>query len=121
MSERAFMTHSSAIRQDRGGISNGDTAVHKTLIKTLGLSVATAALALFAYGASAQAPAKKEPAAAKPAACNSLKDEAACKARTDCEWVSASIDPKTKKEKKKAYCKSKPKPKEPPKKAEPKK
>ena len=53
--EQAFTTHSSAVRQDRvRGSTMETTAVHKTLVKTLGISVATAALALFAYGASAQ-------------------------------------------------------------------
>ena len=79
--------------------------MHKTLIKTLGISVATAALALFAYGAQAQAPAaKKEPAAKKPAACTKLK-EADCKARTDCTFSAAVMDEKTKKVKTKASCK----------------
>ncbi len=81
------------------------------VIRGVGVFAIAAAVAVFAFGVQAQAP-KKE-AAKKPPACNSLKDEAACKARTDCEWVSASIDPKTKKEKRKAYCKSKPKPKAP--------
>jgi hypothetical protein len=35
--------------------------------------------------------------------------EADCTARTDCSWVKASIDAKTGKEKRKAYCRSKPK------------
>jgi hypothetical protein len=93
------------------------TAVQKTLVKTLGISVATAALALFAYGASAQEK-KKEPAAKKPAACAKLK-EADCKARTDCVFTAAVMDEKTKKVKTKASCKAAPK--EPAKKPEPKK
>jgi hypothetical protein len=93
------------------------TAVHKTLVKTLGISVATAALALMAYGASAQEK-KKEPAAAKPAACKTIKAQAGCEGRTDCSWVAESKDDKGK-VKAKAYCRAKPK--EPAKKPEPKK
>ena len=93
------------------------TAVHKTLVKTLGISVATAALALFAYGASAQE--KKEPAAKKPPACKTIKAQAGCEARAaDCTWVAESKDDKGK-VKAKAYCRAKPK--EPAKKADPKK
>jgi hypothetical protein len=83
------------------------TAVHKTLVKSLGLSVATVALALMAYGASAQekaAPAKKAPA------CKTIKQQADCEARaTDCNWVGESKDDKTGKVKARAYCRSKPK------------
>ena len=84
--------------------------MHKTLLKTFGISAATVALALFGYAAQAQAP-KKEPPKKPPPACNTLKDEAACKARDDCTWVSRSIvDAKTKKVKTKAaYCHAKPK------------
>ena len=76
------------------------TAVHKTLLKTLGISAATAALAFFAYGAAAQE--KKMAPAKKPAACTTLKDDAACKARDDCSWT----EPKGKA---KGACKAKPK------------
>ena len=66
-------------------------------------------------------PAKpKKKAEPKPPACNTLKDETGCGAREDCTWVAASIDTKTQKEKRKAYCRSKPKAKAPAKKAEPK-
>ena len=82
--------------------------MRKTLLKTLGISVATATLALFAYGASAQDAKKKEPAK-KMAACSTLKDEAACTARDDCTWTAA-------KGKAKAACKAKPKAKAPAKK-----
>jgi hypothetical protein len=81
------------------------TAVHKTLLKTLGISATAAALALFAYGATAQE--KKAAPAKKPAACTTLKDEAACKAREDCTWA----EPKGKA--KKGSCKAKPKAKAP--------
>ena len=109
------------------------TAVRNTLLKTLGISAATAALAVFGYTAQLQAQAtptpKAEPKAAakKPAPppkCTTLKTQAPCEAREDCAWTQASIDPKTKKQKKAAYCHTKPKApaaKEPAKKAEPKK
>ena len=106
--------------------------MRNTLLKTFGLSAATAAVAVFGYTAQVQAqatPPKAEPKAAmkKPAAppkCTTLKTQAPCEAREDCAWTQASIDPKTKKQKKAAYCHAKPKPpakKEPAKKAEPKK
>jgi hypothetical protein len=47
--------------------------------------------------------------APKPPACKTLKEEDACKAREDCTWVKASVDAKTGKEKRKAYCRTKPK------------
>jgi len=94
------------------------THVHKTLARTLGISVATAALALFAYGASAQEK-KKEPAKKPPPACKTLKAQAGCEGRSaDCTWVAESKDDKGK-VKAKAYCRAKPK--EPAKKADPKK
>jgi hypothetical protein len=77
------------------------TAVHTTLLKTLGISAATAALAFFAYGASAQDK-KPTPPPKKPVACAKL-DEAACKAREDCTWT----EPKGKA--KKGTCATKPK------------
>ena len=85
----------------RAGTTMEMTAVHNTLLKTLGISAATAALALFAYGAVAQE--KKAAPAKKPAACTTLKDEAACKAREDCTWA----EPKGKA--KKGTCKAAPK------------
>lgn len=93
------------------------------ILRGLGVAVAAATLVLGAYGVQAQAPKKETAKAAekKPATCNSLKDETACKARADCEWVSAVVDAKTKKEKRKAYCRSKPKPKAPVKKDDKKK
>jgi hypothetical protein len=92
------------------------TAVRKILLKTLGLSGAIVALALFGYAAQAQAP-KKEPApkAAKapaPPKCTGLKEEAACTARDDCVWTPG-------KGKKKGSCKAKPKAKAAPVKKEP--
>jgi hypothetical protein len=77
--------------------------MYKTGFVTLGLSVAVLALTMLAVDVSAQAP------PAQPA-CNTIKEEAACKARTDCSWVKASVDPKTGKEKRRAYCRRKPAP-----------
>jgi len=73
----------------------------------LGLSAAAVIIAALVYGGvSAQ---ERRTAEAKAAACNSLKDESACGGREDCSWVAASVDPKTNKEKRRAYCRSKPK------------
>jgi hypothetical protein len=44
-------------------------------------------------------------------ACNTIKEETACKADATCTWIAALMDQKTGKQKRKAYCKSKPKPK----------
>jgi hypothetical protein len=46
-------------------------------------------------------------APAKQAACTSLKDEAGCGARDDCQWTAAVVD-SSGKEKRKASCKRKP-------------
>jgi hypothetical protein len=92
--------------------------VRNLLLKSIGISAAAAALAVFSYGAQVQAQAakkeepkaaaKKEPAKKPPPACTTLKTEAACKARDDCAWTAESVDAKTKK-KTKAACKAKPK------------
>lgn len=75
---------------------------------------AIATLMLFAFAANAQqkAPEKAEPATkTKPkSACNAIADEAACKANATCTWIAAVMDKQTGKQKRKAYCKSKPKP-----------
>jgi hypothetical protein len=83
----------------------------------LSLAVAMgAAITLFAGGAQAQqkAPEKAAPAAKaapKPKSlCNSLTDEAACKANDTCSWIAALTDAKTGKQKRKAYCRTKPTP-----------
>ena len=82
------------------------------LHKILGLSAAAIVAVAMAYGG-AHAETKKKsdttPATPAAAACKTLTDETACKDRTDCGWVSASIDKKSGKEKRKAYCRSKPK------------
>jgi len=93
------------------------TAVQKTLLKTLGISASAALIAMFAYGASAQE--KKPDPPKKAPACKTIKAQAGCEARAaDCGWVAESKDDKGK-VKAKAYCRAKPK--EPPKKPEPKK
>jgi hypothetical protein len=77
-------------------------------IKILQLSAAALVLSAFAYGGVSAAEKKKD--AAKAPACNSLKEEAGCEARTDdCSWVAAVKDAKTGKEKRRAYCRAKPK------------
>ena len=76
--------------------------------------VAATALAMFAFAADAQqkAPEKAEPATkTKPkSACNAIADEAACKANATCTWIAAVMDKQTGKQKRKAYCKTKPTP-----------
>jgi len=92
------------------------TTVHKTLVKTLGISAAAALFAVFAFGASAQEkkmdPPKKAEVVKKakaPPACKTLKAQAGCEARAaDCTWVAESKDDKGK-VKAKAYCRAKPK------------
>jgi len=76
--------------------------------KMLQLSAAALLLSAFAYGGVSAAEKKKEAAKAPPA-CNSLKDEKACEARDDCTWVAAVTDAKTGKQKRRAYCRAKPK------------
>ena len=84
----------------------------------LGTSIAALALAAFAFSAHAQqkAPDKAAPAAKaeKPAktksACNAITDETACKADSTCTWIAALVDKTSGKQKRKAYCKTKPKP-----------
>lgn len=72
----------------------------------IGAAAAAMAVAMFAFGATAQE-AKTTPKA-KVATCNSLKEQTGCEARSDCSWVSESKDAKTGKVKKKAYCRAKP-------------
>jgi len=101
----AFMAHSSRPAHHAACDQPWSRAVITTPSKGWGIIAAAAALALFTCAATAQ----DKKAAAKPAACNALKAETDCQARTDCQWVAASVDPKTKKEKRKAYCRSQPK------------
>jgi hypothetical protein len=74
---------------------------------TLGMLGAAAIVVLAASNANVSAETAKAPP--KPPACNTLKEEAGCKGRDDCQWVAASVDAKTGKEKRKAYCRSVPK------------
>lgn len=77
----------------------------------LGVSLAAAAIALFAVAAEAQQKApEKAPAAKAKSACNAITEEAACKANATCTWIAALMDKATGKQKRKAYCKTKPKP-----------
>jgi hypothetical protein len=77
-------------------------------IKLLQLSAAALLLSAFAYGGVSAAEKKKE-AAKRPPACNSLKADKDCEARDDCTWVAAVMDKKSGKEKRRAYCRAKPK------------
>jgi hypothetical protein len=78
-------------------------------MKMLQLSAAALILSAFAYGGVSIAAEKKKEAAKRPPACNSLKVEADCTARDDCTWVDAVVDKKSGKEKRRAYCRAKPK------------
>ena len=81
--------------------------MRRTLYKSLGISAVAVVLASFVYGGVYAAEKKKSEAG--PPRCNSLTVEADCTARSDCSWVAASIDSKTQKQKRKAFCRSKPK------------
>jgi len=78
-------------------------------IKMLQLSAAALVLSAFAYGGVSAAEKKKE-VAKRPAACNTIKEEKDCEGvREDCTWVAAVTDAKTGKQKRRAYCRAKPK------------
>ena len=81
-------------------------------MRSIRWTLGTLAVAALMIGVAAQAQEKKaEPAAktAKPkSVCNSITEEAACKANATCAWVAALMDAKTGKQKRKAYCKAKP-------------
>jgi hypothetical protein len=85
-------------------------------VRSIRWTLGTLAVAALMIGVAAQAQAqekKAEPAAktAKPkSVCNSITEEAACKANATCAWVAALMDAKTGKQKRKAYCRTKPKP-----------
>ncbi len=81
--------------------------MNNVALKTLGMAAEGAILAGLTFGASAQE--KKAPPAKRPPACNALKVEADCRARTDCNWVGESKDAKGK-VKRKAYCRADPTP-----------
>jgi hypothetical protein len=83
-------------------------------VRSIRWTLGALAAAALMIGATALAQEKKaEPAAktAKPkSVCNSITEEAACKANATCAWVAALMDAKTGKQKRKAYCRTKPKP-----------
>ena len=81
--------------------------MNNVALKTLGIAAAAAVLAAFAFGASAQE--KKAAPAKRPPACNALKVEADCTARSECNWVAESKDANGK-VKRKAYCRANPTP-----------
>ena len=78
------------------------------LNRSLGIGAAAIVFAALAFGG-VSAEEKKKAAEPKVAACKTMAAEADCTARTDCGWVNASVDKKTGKEKRKAYCRTKPK------------
>jgi hypothetical protein len=82
--------------------------MNSVALKSLGVAAAIAVIAAFAVGASAQE--KKATPAKRPPACNSVKVEADCRARTDCNWVAESKDAKGKVTRR-AYCRANPTPK----------
>ena len=73
------------------------------IAKSLG-ALAGAAVLLAGVAAYGQEAAKK-PVKAK-SACNALTEETACKANDTCRWIAASMDAKTGKQKRKAYCRT---------------
>ena len=72
----------------------------KTTLGVLGVAAVVLLAATFGNVSAETAP--------KPPACTTLKEESACKAREDCQWVAAVVDSKTGKEKRKAYCRKAP-------------
>ena len=80
----------------------------KATLGTLAIAIAVLLAAPFA-NVSAQTSAQTK--APRPPACSTFKDEFACRGRDDCQWVAASVDPKTGKEKRRAFCGRKPAPK----------
>jgi hypothetical protein len=78
------------------------------LNRSLAVCAAGIVFAALAFGG-VSAEEKKKAAEATPAACKTVTAEADCTARNDCGWVNASVDKKTGKEKRKAYCRTKPK------------
>ena len=90
----------------RPNTTPGEITDMNYVLRGAAMASIAAAVAVFAYGAEAQAPNKKSPA------CTSLKEEGTCKTRDDCTWTSAVMDVSGKKEKKKGYCRAMPKPKQ---------
>lgn len=70
-------------------VSNyGDTSVNNMILKVCTATAVVFALASFTGTSAQQKKATKAPA--KAAACTTIKDEAACKARSDCSWTPAT-------------------------------
>jgi hypothetical protein len=84
------------------------TGTERRFAAWLGGVAITIAVAALAYGVVLGTEENAAEAAAAPA-CKTFTKEEDCTARQDCSWVKASIDPKTQKEKRKAYCRNKPK------------
>jgi hypothetical protein len=78
------------------------------LNRSLGIGAAAIVFAALAFGG-VSAEEKKKATEPKVAACKTMTAEADCTGRNDCSWVHASVDKKTGKEKRKAYCRTKPK------------
>jgi hypothetical protein len=83
--------------------------------RTIGLLAAALVLAALTYSSVSAAEKKKSEVPKGMPTCNSMTVETACTLRDDCTWVAAAIDPKTKKQKQKAYCRTKPQAKAAPK------
>jgi hypothetical protein len=79
------------------GSTDGVTPVNISLGRIFGISAAAVALTVLGFTAQAQ---MKEKAAPKPPACSKIKDEAACKARDNCNWTAEVKDAKGKVKKK---------------------
>ncbi len=71
------------------------------------IGVAAAVLLTASFANISAQPAKSPARPAKEPACITLKDETACGARTDCNWVAAVTDSATGKEKRRAHCRLK--------------
>jgi len=80
--------------------------MRNALGKGLLVGTVAAAIAGLTFGASAQ---DKSAPAKRPPACSTMKDENACKARTDCNWVAETKNAKGKVTRR-AYCRSNPAP-----------
>src|SRR5262245_5237561 len=80
--------------------------MHDPAFKVLHLAAAAPVIAALATGTAAQE--KPAPASERPA-CITLKVERDCLARTDCSWLDETKDAKGR-VKRRAYCRSTPKP-----------
>ena len=85
----------------------GGSTVTAIFQRSLFAGTIAAVIAAMTYGGVSAAEKKK--AEPRPPACTTMKDEATCEAREDCTWRSASVNPKTGKETRRASCAAKPK------------